>query len=172
MWRSVTTFLCLPGAFMAAAADLETRRADVVGELDTLPPLLASPQTCQRIGFHGLAAEPAWVVIDLGRSVTPERVALFPARLPGAGAARSGFPSAFVVEISDDPSFANKVEIAEWRQREPGDGEQLPFWMAEGNGAAGRYLRIVVTGFRIGLGGDRFFGSERSWYCRKERMPH
>ena len=142
---------------MAAAADLDMRRAAVVAELATLPPLLASPQTCQRIGFHGVAADPAWVVIDLGRTVTPDRVALFPARLPGAGAMRSGFPSAFVVEISDDPSFANKVQIAEWRESEPGDGEQLPFWMAEGNGAAGRYLRIVASGFRVDRGGNRFF---------------
>jgi signal transduction histidine kinase len=156
--RNAAAFLpCLLCCLSVAAADLDTRRAAMVAELDTLPPLLASPQTCQRIGFHGLAADPAWVVIDLGRTVTPERVALFPARLPGAGARQSGFPAAFTVEISDDPSFAEKVEIAEWREREPGDGEQLPFWMAEGNGAAGRYLRIVVTGFRIGLGGDRFF---------------
>jgi signal transduction histidine kinase len=157
MWRAVAIVPCLLGGVAAAAADLDARRAAVVAELDSLPPLLSSPQTCQRIGFHGLAAEPAWIVLDLGRPVTPERVAVFPARLPGTESPQSGFPSALAVEISDDAAFATKVEIAAWREPEPEDGERLPFWMTEGNGATGRYLRIVVTGFRTGRGGDRFF---------------
>ncbi|MFM9196660.1 MAG: histidine kinase, partial [Planctomycetia bacterium] len=150
--RNVVACLpCLLGCVfvsVVAAADLDGRRAAVKAELDTLPPLLASPQTCQRIGFHGHAADPAWVVVDLGRQVTPEQVALFPARLPGAGATQSGFPSAFTVEISDDPEFTSKVIIAEWREPEAGAGESLPVWIAAGNGASGRYLRIAVTGFR------------------------
>lgn len=156
--RNAAAFLpCLLCCLSVAAADIDAQRAAVMAELEALPPLLASPQTCQRIGFHGLAAEPAWIVIDLGGRVTPDRVALFPARLPGAGAEQSGFPGGFAVEISDDPSFTVKVEIAEWREPEEGGGERLPFWITEGNGAAGRYLRIVVTGFRTGRGGDPFF---------------
>jgi signal transduction histidine kinase len=157
MRKLVAVFSCLLSCLSAEAADLETRRAAVVAELGTLPPLVASPQTCQRIGFHGHAAEPAWVVIDFQRQVTPERVALFPARLPGGGSEQSGFPSAFTIEISDDPEFAAHVLIAEWREPEPGAGERLPFWMAPGNGAKGRYLRIKVNGFRIGSGGEQFF---------------
>lgn len=156
--RNVTVFLpCLLFCLSSTAADLDARRAAVEAELDTLPPLLASPQTCQRIGFHGYAADPAWVVIDLMRRVTPDQVALFPARLPGAGDEQSGFPSAFIVEISDDPAFASRVAIAEWRETEAGAGESRPFWMAAGNGASGRYLRIAVTGFRSDAGTPPFF---------------
>jgi signal transduction histidine kinase len=160
MRKLVAVFSCLLSclsAEAAEAADLDMRRAAVVAELGTLPPLVASPQTCQRIGFHGHAAEPAWVVIDFRRQVTPERVALFPARLPSGGLEQSGFPSAFTIEISDDPEFAAHVLIAEWREPETGAGERLPFWMAPGNGAKGRYLRIKVNGFRVGSGGEQFF---------------
>lgn len=148
---------CLFCVVSATAAGLDMRRAAVVAELESLPPLVASPQTCQRIGFHGHAAEPAWVVIDFQRQVTPARVALFPARLPGGGEEQSGFPSAFTIEISDDPQFAARVLIAEWSEPEKGAGERLPFWTAPGNGASGRYLRITVDGFRTGSGGERFF---------------
>ena len=157
MRKLVAVFSCLLSCLSAEAADLDMRRAAVVAELGTLPPLVASPQTCQRIGFHGHAAEPAWVVIDFQRQVTPERVALFPARLPSGGSEQSGFPSAFTVEISDDPEFAAHVLIAEWREPETGAGERLPFWMAPGNGAKGRYLRIKVNGFRASAGGEQFF---------------
>ena len=157
MRKLVAVFSCLLSCLSAAAADLETRRAAVVAELDALPPLLESAQTCQRIGFHGLAGDSAWVELDLRRRVTPEQVAVFPARLPGTGADQSGFPSAFTVEISDDPSFAARVKIAEWREPEAAAGEKLPFWMAAGNGASGRYLRITVTGFRTGSSDERFF---------------
>ncbi len=155
--KLVAVFSCLLSCLLAEAADLETRRAAVVAELETLPPLLESAQTCQRIGFHGLAGDPAWVELDFRSRVTPERVALFPARRPGAGAEQSGFPSAFTVEISDDPSFATRLTIAEWREPEAAAGEGLPFWMAAGNGASGRYLRITVTGFRTGSSGERFY---------------
>ena len=157
MRKLVAVFSCLLSCLSAEAADLDMRRAAVVAELGSLPPLVASPQTCQRIGFHGHAAEPAWVVIDFQRQVTPERVALFPARLPSGGSEQSGFPSAFTIEISDDPEFAAHVLIAEWREPETGAGERLPFWMAPGNGAKGRYLRIKVNGFRVGSGGEKFF---------------
>lgn len=58
------------------------------------------------------------------------------ARLPGTGAEQSGFPSAFTVEISDDPSFAARVRIAKRGEPEASAGEKLPFWMAAGNGAS------------------------------------
>jgi signal transduction histidine kinase len=157
MRKLVAVFSCLLSCLSAEAANLDMRRAAVVAELGTLPPLVASPQTCQRIGFHGHAAAPAWVVIDFQRQVTPERVAVFPARLPGGGSEQTGFPSAFTIEISDDPEFAAHVLIAEWREPEAGAGERLPFWMAPGNGAKGRYLRIKVNGFRAGSGGEQFF---------------
>lgn len=157
MRNAIALLPCLICCLSVAAAELDARRAAIVEELESLPPLLPSPQTCQRIGFHGHAADPAWVVIDLMQRVTPEQVALFPARLPGAGDEQSGFPSAFTVEISDDPEFTSRVVIAEWREPASGAGESLPFWMAAGNGASGRYLRIAVTGFRSDAGAAPFF---------------
>ena len=91
--RNGAAFLpCLLCCLSVAAADLDARRDAVMAELEALQPLLASPQTCQRIGFHGLAAEPAWIVIDHGGRVTPDRMALLPARLRGVGAEQSDFP--------------------------------------------------------------------------------
>ena len=65
-----------------------------------------------------------------------QRLLAVRARLPGTGAEQSGFPSAFTVEISDDPSFAARVKIAERREPEASAGERLPFCMAAGNGAS------------------------------------
>jgi hypothetical protein len=65
-----------------------------------------------------------------------QRLLAVRARLPGSGAEQGGFPSAFTVEISDDPSFAARVKIAEWREPKAAAGERLPFLMAAGNGAS------------------------------------
>ena len=54
-----------------------------------LPKLIPSLQTHRRIGFHGHAAEPAWVIVDFGRVVTPEKIVLFPARPAIAAAVRT-----------------------------------------------------------------------------------
>jgi hypothetical protein len=50
-----------------------------------LPKLIPSLQTHRRIGFHGHAVEPAWVIVDFGLEVTPEKIVLFPARPTIAG---------------------------------------------------------------------------------------
>ena len=114
-----------------------------------LPQLIPSQQSHQRIGFHGLQAEPAWITIDLGRTVTPDRIAVFPARPELAeGVPSPGFPAAFDVEIAETEDFARAIRIARWSEPLPGAGELLPFLIFPGNGATGRFIRLLVTGLR------------------------
>jgi len=149
MQVAVLSALLLAAASPSRAAD---RRAAITAELDTLPPLVASSQTFERIGFHGYRRDPAWIVIDLGEPIEPEKVVLFPARTTAAAA--TGFPASFELEICSDDSFAHPVRIARWQEPEAGAGERLPFLVLEGNGAAGRYLRLLVTGFRTDPAAD------------------
>ncbi len=130
-------------------AALSQRLQVIEQELETLPKLIPSPETQQRLGFHGLQADPAWVAIDFGRTVTPEQVVIFPARVPAPGDVPSpGFPARLKVEISANDDFAASVRIGDWTETEPGAGERVPFLSFHGNGASGRYLRVRVTAFR------------------------
>lgn len=132
---------------------IETRLAE-------LPELIPSAQTHERIGFHGHAADPAWVQLDFGREVTPERIAIFPARVPAAkNPELNGFPAAFEVLISPTADFETSVRIVRWQEEAPGSGQRLPFLSFPGNGASGRFLRLQVTGFRSNplRPGDEFF---------------
>ncbi len=156
MKRVVLILLLLNGSVIGpirpiAADERTTPEAgfqEIERTLETLPPLIESAQSHQRIGFHGHEADPAWVMIDLGDSVTPEKVAIFPARLSAAGAAPSGgFPSALEVEIADAPDFVESVRLASWIEPEPGAAEQISLLCFPGNGASGRYLRVRVTRF-------------------------
>ena len=133
---------------------IETRLAD-------LPQFIPSAQTHERIGFHGHAADPAWIQLNFGREVTPERVAIFPARLAASlHPDENGFPSAFEIQISNDPEFATHIRIVNWREESPGSALKLPFIIFPGNGASGQYLRLKVTGFRqnkLRSSSDEFF---------------
>lgn len=130
------------------AATPDARLQEIERLLETLPPLIASAQSHQRIGFHGHEDEPAWVTVDFGRSVTPEKVAIFPTRFSVAGTAPSeGFPPALEVEIADSPDFVEAVRLASWVEPESGASEQVSLLCFPGNGASGRYLRVRVTSF-------------------------
>lgn len=130
-------------------ADLKRRAGDVRRRLTDYPELLPSLQTHERIGFHGHRATPAWVQIDLGTNVVPDEVFVFPARMPVVEDVPSpGFPSALIIEVSDDESFGRGVRIADWAESESGAGCFLPFLRFSGNGAGGRFLRVRVMGFR------------------------
>ncbi len=139
----------LATAAAGAAASPAAERAALVAELATLPPVLPAGEAAERLGFHGLRADPAWVTIDFETTVEPEKILLFPAR-GGDTTARqgSGFPAALAVEIATEPSFAEPVRLAAWQEERPGAGEQLPWLVLPGNGAAGRFLRVTVSGFR------------------------
>lgn len=114
----------------AAAEDVATLNERLKGiqqELESLPKLIPSAQNQQRLGFHGLKADPAWVMIDFGRTVTPERIVIFPARLTvPAGVPSPGFPAAFQIEISDASDFATSIRIVGWQEPEPGAGSTCP----------------------------------------------
>jgi signal transduction histidine kinase len=130
-------------------ASLNERLQVIQRELESLPKLIPSPQTQQRLGFHGLKADPAWVMIDFGRIVAPEKIVIFPARLPVPGDLPSaGFPSSLQIEIAEADDFATSIRIAGWSEPEPGAGEHVPFLSFDGNRAFGRFLRVRVTGFR------------------------
>jgi len=133
----------------AEVASLKERLKGIQQELESLPKLIPSAQTQQRLGFHGLKADPAWVMIDFGRTVTPDRVVIFPARLTvPAGVPSPGFPAAFQIEIADASDFATSIRLVGWKEPEPGAGEHVSFLSFEGNRASGRFLRVRVTGFR------------------------
>jgi signal transduction histidine kinase len=133
----------------AAVASMNERLKGIQQELESLPKLIPSAQNQQRLGFHGLKADPAWVMIDFGRTVTPERVVIFSARLTvPAGVPSPGFPAAFQIEIADASDFATSIRIAGWKESDPGAGEHVSFLSFEGNRASGRFLRVRVTGFR------------------------
>ncbi|WAC20542.1 sensor histidine kinase [Luteolibacter sp. SL250] len=143
---------------VAVAQPLERRLAEIEKERASLPAVTAAEQTPARIGHHGFEADPAWVVIDFGRTVTPERIALFPARPPaGENSPPNGFPSAFDIEIDETPEFSASIEIADWKETSPGAGERLPFLILEGNRASGRFLRLNVSGFRDDGSGRKSF---------------
>ncbi|HVJ45833.1 MAG TPA: histidine kinase, partial [Luteolibacter sp.] len=137
---------------------LEERLREIEKERGSLPAVVAVEPAVQRVGHHGYEADPAWVVIDFGKTVTPERIALFPARPPAAGdSPANGFPSSLEIEIDETPEFSTSIEIAGWKEPSPGEGERLPFLMLDGNRASGRYLRVRVDGFREDAAGKRFF---------------
>jgi signal transduction histidine kinase len=149
-----TIWPCAEIAAGDADADALAQRLKAIQhELETLPKLIPSAQTQQRLGFHGLKADPAWVMIDFGRVVTPERVVIFPASLTVPGNVPApGFPAAFQIEIADTSDFAASIRVADWKEAEPGAGEQVPFLAFEGNRASGSFLRVRVTGFRADPG--------------------
>ena len=127
----------------------DSRLRVIQQELKMLPKLIPSLQTHRRIGFHGHAAEPAWVIVDFGRVVTPEKIVLFPARPAIAGDPPSaGFPSSLQIDISSDKGFSTSVHVARWKEEAVSAGERIDFLSFKGNGTSGRFLRIRVTGFR------------------------
>lgn len=143
---------------VACGNEAEKRLLEIEGERSSLPALTAVEQFSQRIGHHGFEADPAWVVIDFGRTVTPDRIAIFPARPPaGENSPANGFPGKLEFEIDETTEFSTSIEVAEWSESSSGAGERVPFVMLEGNRASGRYLRMNVAGFRSDGSGGKFF---------------
>lgn len=147
--------LCVAGLRVRAeepvsdVGPLRARLSVIEQQLKALPELIPHAQTQQRLGFHGVEASPAWIMLDFGKRVTPERVVLFPARLPALhGAPSAGFPASLEVELCDTQDFSDSIRLADWHEPAPGAGEQLPFLSFHGNRATGRYLRVLINGFR------------------------
>lgn len=161
----ISTFflLSLSGAEEREASLSELKREEeaIRHRLEELPRWIPSAQSHGRIGFYGQPRSVQWIVVDLGRTVTPEEVVLFPARLPvdAGGEGSDGFPPEIEVEIAADDSFADAVRIGRWEEPVPsrrGDGYSesevsppfLRFPASGTGGVAGRYLRLRIFGDR------------------------
>jgi mono/diheme cytochrome c family protein len=100
-------------------------------------------------GYHAGIADRAdrakWVQVDLGESVSLDRVVLRPCHddFNGIGAG-FGFPVRFKVEVSDDAQFARPSTVAEHTDREFANPGLSPVRLAA-NGAKGRYVRLTAT---------------------------
>lgn len=146
-----------------STSQLRFEQAEIAAEMETLPRWVPSEQLHGRLGFHGVPRQAQWITLDLGETVRPDEIVLFPARSPAdLGEDRSGgFPPEIEVEISEKESFEDAVRLGRWQEKQPGAGSRLPmlrFPVATGNQAAGRYLRLQVFGNRQRSGGrGRFF---------------
>lgn len=120
-------------------------------EIGLLPVPVPSEQVHGRIGFYGTPRDPNHLVVDLGRTVTPDEVILFPARLPTdtpGSDASNGFPPGITIEIADEATFARPIRLARWSEETDGAATRLPFLRIPGNGADGSFVRVSVSGER------------------------
>jgi signal transduction histidine kinase len=139
-----------PLAAMRAVRELRAQLEAVENELSALPELQVAAQAHQRIGFHGRAGERAVLTLDLGRTVRPEEVVLFPARVsdPALNDSVAGFPTALRCLLSDSGAAESFVLCAEWREEADGTAREMPLLRLPVEGLAGRYLRVEVMGSR------------------------
>ena len=158
---SVALSLSQPSLAQDPSASPQQQLEDLGSLLGTLPTAIPSEQVHGRIGFYGAPRDPNHLVIDLGRSIIPDEVILFPARLPTDALGNdvaNGFPPELVVEIADEVTFSQPIRLARWREESPGIGTSLPFLRIPGNGASGRFVRVSVIGSRArGTGRGNFF---------------
>lgn len=140
--------LSSPFASAREARELRARIAGQEMEYATLPEARAVAQSHQRIGFHGQAAEPAWIQIDLGRSYSPEEIILFPARVsdPAPDDPVSGFPPEIRLLMSDESTANQFQNMAYWQEDVPGSRGDLPFLRLPVRGVGGRFLRLEMLG--------------------------
>jgi mono/diheme cytochrome c family protein len=127
----------------------------IAGAADKKSP--TNPNAHPDYGYHSAISKMQdavkWVQVDLGQSVTIDRVVLLPCYddFNGIGAG-FGFPVRFKLEVSDDPEFKTDVTLL-WRQHDqtfmndfknPG---LTPFvsGSAKDDGTKGRYLRVTAT---------------------------
>lgn len=136
---------------LASAREVRQLRAQINEQEEerlTLPEARTVAQSHQRMGFHGRAGESAWIVLDLGRRVTPDEVVLFSARVadPAPDDPVGGFPSGVRVLISDTSAPDPMVfrPLAHWKEDAPGSGGDLPWLRLQTHGLAGRYLRLEL----------------------------
>lgn len=127
-------------------------------ELATLPDPHTVAQAHQRIGFHGRPGSPAWIMLDLGHSVTPDEVVLISARVsdPAPDDPVGGFPPEVSCWISESGEPGSFNRMAEWREVFEGVGRDLPFLRLPNQGYSGRHVRIEVRGSRARARGQFF----------------
>lgn len=129
--------------------DLEEAQEDIVEQLSELPRVARESQRVTAFGYHSGSAKkrPKWVQIDMGGTISPDAIALFPvtAELDDETVYGYGFPRNFRVDISSDPDFRNYETMVEGRVDNPRGVRRWPYFREVG-GFIGRYLRITATG--------------------------
>lgn len=125
--------------------DIEEAQADIIAQLEILPRVVRETQRVTSFGYHdnSKGSTPKWVQIDMGESVSPDAVALFPvtAEVDGETIYGYGFPKGFRIEISDDKSFQKAKMLAEGSSDATTGARRWPYFR-EVKGASGRYVRI------------------------------
>ncbi|MEY9962740.1 alpha-L-rhamnosidase [Streptacidiphilus sp. MAP12-16] len=104
-------------------------------------------------GYHSAIESAAgvtkWVQTDLGSDQNVRQITLFPARPtndPAGDLKGAGFPVRYLVQVSDDPTFATATTVADRTgadQPQPGTSP-----VALPTDATGRYVRVTATKLR------------------------
>ncbi len=127
-------------------ASLDAGLSQWKAELAALP----AEKPSKTLGYHSQIMptqdETKWVQVDLGRSMSVDRIVLVPAHVvygghPGPG---FGFPPRFRVEVSESADFAEKQTVVDHTTADfphPGD---KPYRIA-GAGTTGRYVRVTAS---------------------------
>lgn len=142
-----TTADKIAGVFNRNLRDIEEAQSDIIAQLDSLPRVVRETQRVTGFGYHDKVSAksnpPKWVQIDMGESVSPDAVALFPvtAEVDSETIYGYGFPKGFRVEISNDVSFQNAQILAEGSSDATSGARRWPYFR-EVSGASGRYIRV------------------------------
>ncbi|MEM9281238.1 MAG: histidine kinase [Verrucomicrobiota bacterium] len=130
--------------------DIEESQGAVIDQLEKLPLVAREAQRITAFGYHSGSTKkrPMWVQIDMGESISPDAIALFPVTAEVASGELVygyGFPRSFQIDISDDPDFRNYETMVESRVEDPRGVRRWPFFR-EVSGISGRYIRVTATG--------------------------
>ena len=127
---------------------IEERQNEIMGDLAKLPETAIESFVPQTFGYHSgnSRSRPKWIQIDLGKSVQPDAIVLFPVTVQFKGETIFGwgFPRSFRIDISDDPDFKSYETIVEARTEEEAGAPRWPYFKEIG-GFEGRYIRVTAT---------------------------
>ncbi|HRJ10312.1 MAG TPA: histidine kinase, partial [Prosthecobacter sp.] len=154
-----------PLRLMAEKAGLRARIEEDAHRLAAMPEARVVAQSHGRVGFHGRAAAPAWIVLDLGKEAAPDEVVLLPARVsdPAPDDPVEGFPPELKCLMSMTVEEGSFQVMNEWAEPAGGAGARLAaLRLRNPRGLSGRFLRIEITGGRPRARG-MFFSLGEVW---------
>lgn len=122
---------------------IENRQRDIINQLGALPDRPIESFTQNAFGYHSQTNKkrPKEIVIDLGESVAPDGIALFPVTVQDSNGETIfgyGFPKSFEVHFSNEPTFESWDSIL----FDMGDSPRRYPVYRELSGYEGRYVRI------------------------------
>lgn len=128
--------------------DIEEAQSDIVAQIEQLPRVARETQRVTGFGYHSGAAKqrPKWVQIDMGETVSPDGIALFPvtAEIDDETVYGYGFPRSFRIDLSNDPDFRQYETIVEARLEDPAGMKRWPY-LRQMEGYSARYFRVTAT---------------------------